>query len=218
MTTTATYFLTAVKEQQSTLTHLIANMAEDERNDSTLEQLMQYLGIDRVEYGDAVSAMAMSAYESHTKKGDFASIDEAVRLARLSLYCTSEGHASRAARLNNLGLMLESRYEWAGKEADLEAAIAAAKEAVSSCPKDHHNRILCLNNLGNKLQSRYELTREIADLDAAIAAAQKVIRENHPDRERRLSNLGNQLESRYEMTREMDDLKEAIVADQQGIG
>ena len=195
-------------------------MAEDERNDSTLGELIKYLGIDRVEYGAAVSAMAMSAYESHMKKGDFASIDKAVKLTRLSLYCTSEGHESETARLNNLGLMLESRYEWTRGIADLEAAISAMQKAVDLTPEDHPDRAHWLSNLGNQLESRYEWTKEMADLEAAIAAARKVIDstpENHPDRAAWLNNFGIKLGLRYERTRAMADLEAAITVAQKAV-
>jgi Tetratricopeptide repeat len=81
-------------------------------------------------------------------------------------------YPNRAVCYNNLGDMLESRYERTGDIVDLEAAIQAAQQAVAvaidSTPQNYPDRAGILNNFGNKLKSRYKRTGDIADLEAAI--------------------------------------------------
>ncbi|KAL2195348.1 CHAT domain-containing protein [Corynascus similis CBS 632.67] len=71
-------------------------------------------------------------------------------------------------RLNNLGVMLQCRYERTGEMADLEEAIEMARQAVESTPHDHPGRAACLHNLGIRLESRYKRTGDMAYLEEVL--------------------------------------------------
>lgn len=64
---------------------------------------------------------------------------------------TDEGDPDRASWVNNLGLMLESRYERTGAVTDLEEAIGMARQAVAATPDDDPDRAASLSNLGHQL-------------------------------------------------------------------
>ncbi|ROT37123.1 hypothetical protein SODALDRAFT_279961, partial [Sodiomyces alkalinus F11] len=151
--------------------------------------------------------------QQYSRTGIRQHIDHAVSIAQLSVTLVADDD-NWAARMNNLGCMLQSRYERTGATADLEEAIGVARQAVEATPDNHPDRATCLNNLGNKLQSRYERTRATADLEEAIGVARQASVEatpdDHPNRAGWLNNLGSVLAYRYERTGATADLEEAI--------
>jgi tetratricopeptide (TPR) repeat protein len=98
--------------------------------------------------------------------------EEAVNSARRAVKLTPDNHPDRAGRLNNLGTMLQSRYERLSDRGDLEEAITATWQAVKSTPNNHPNRAILLYNLGTKLLRQYTLTREDGDLENALSTLQ----------------------------------------------
>jgi tetratricopeptide (TPR) repeat protein len=147
-------------------------------------------------------------------------LEEAIEKGKHAVVETQEENEAYAKWLNNLGVMLESRYECTGKMEDLEEAIRMARQAVDVTPEDHPDLAGRLNNLGNKLESRYERTGKMENLEEAIRIARQVVDvtpEDHPDLARRLNNLGSKLESRYERMGKMEDLEEAIRIAQQAV-
>ncbi|KAK3904052.1 CHAT domain-containing protein [Staphylotrichum tortipilum] len=165
-------------------------------------------------------ASRTSVYREYENSRSTEDIDKAVGFARASIGAGHDGDPSLIAKLNNLGVMLESRYGRTGAMADLAEAIDVARQAVESTPHDHPNRAASLNNLGTKLTSRYERTGAIADLEEAIDMAKQVVKStphDHPNRAAGLSNLGNMLGRRYERTGAMADLEEAIGVARQAV-
>ncbi|KAB5581189.1 hypothetical protein GE09DRAFT_1213598 [Coniochaeta sp. 2T2.1] len=149
-----------------------------------------------------------------------ADLKEAITVARQAVDQTPDNHPARAVWLNNLGNMLERRYERRGEMAYLDEAITIARQAVASTPHDHPGRAAMLNNLGNKLRSRYERRDEIADLEEAITLARQAVDQTPHDHLARavwLNNLGSMLGRRYERTGEMADLEEAITLARQAV-
>jgi Tetratricopeptide repeat len=85
----------------------------------------------------------------------------------MKMACIAD-HPDLPTMLNNLGNVLERRYECTGQVTDLEMAIEKAEEAVGLAPSDHPDLAVWLNNLGNVLEIRYERTGQVADLEMAI--------------------------------------------------
>ncbi len=69
---------------------------------------------------------------------------------------TVESVPDLPGRLNNLGIMLERRFERTGMMEDLEDSIRRAQQAVTITPQDHLSLAMYLNNLGNKLETQFE--------------------------------------------------------------
>ena len=69
---------------------------------------------------------------------------------------TLENDPEYSARLNNLGVILESRFGRTGRMEDLEEAIQISRRAVEVTPVDHPNMAAWMNNLGTKLWSRFD--------------------------------------------------------------
>jgi hypothetical protein len=124
---------------------------ESKQDIALLRKLAEELGVESEKLDDMAMTVAISMYEEFRKTGDEGYINAAVHFARLTLCYPCNEPASRTARLNNLGVMLESRYERMGEMSDLEEAIKTARQAVDSTPVGHPDRAACLNNLGNNL-------------------------------------------------------------------
>jgi hypothetical protein len=80
-----------------------------------LYQLVERLGVEEKEVGEMLSYVAVRAYENYRSTGTKAEINDAVESAKLAVQVTPDGHPFLAGRLNNLGVMLESRYERTGE-------------------------------------------------------------------------------------------------------
>ncbi|KAH0563243.1 hypothetical protein GP486_002188 [Trichoglossum hirsutum] len=119
---------------------------------------------------------AVLKFKLFQRWGGTKDLEEAIENGKHAVAETQEGNEAYAGRLNNLGVMLESRYERTGKMEDLEEAILIARQAVDAVdvtPEDHPDLAGRLNNLGNKLESRYERTGKMEDLEEAIQITQQ---------------------------------------------
>ena len=197
-------------------------MAHIRQDEHSVAELMEALSIDLNDNGEAIWHRAVSQYESHMQRGDLASLDQAIKIARLSLTFVSRGYAFKAARVNNIGLMLERRYELTQSLPDLQAAILETQQAVELTPRGNPDREQWLNNLGSQLELRYERTRDLSDLEASITTALDVINstslpENDPARAVWYNSLVTKLTLKYEQTQEQSDLDLAITTAQEAV-
>ncbi|CZR61670.1 uncharacterized protein PAC_11567 [Phialocephala subalpina] len=121
-----------------------------------------------------------------------------IQAARQAVDSTAKDHPDLAWRLNRLGDMLESRYEYMGKINDLEEAIQVNRQAINATPGDNLDFAGRLNTLGTKLESRYERTGNISDFEEAIR--------RHPDTLRSKANLAStyRKQGRWEEAGELD--------------
>jgi tetratricopeptide (TPR) repeat protein len=92
-------------------------------------------------------------------------LEEAIQMSRQAIKATPEDHLDLAGSLNNLGIMLQNRYERMGRMEDLEEAIGVARQAVEPKHGDHPDLASWLSSLGNKLERRYERTGKMEDLE-----------------------------------------------------
>ena len=73
------------------------------------------------------------------------------------------------ARLNNLGIAFQNRFERTGDLADIADAISNQQKAAQLTPEGHANMPFLLNNLGIAFQNRFERTGDLADIADAIS-------------------------------------------------
>ncbi|KAG6989569.1 putative 30S ribosomal protein S17-like protein [Fusarium oxysporum f. sp. conglutinans] len=178
-----------------------------------LQQALQEPGTGEEDMSEALSTLAMQAYERFLEAGYISDIHLAVETARLGLKVVPDTSSHKAGHLNKLGVFLGSRYERTGEMEDLEEAISISIQVVNLTSDDHPHRAGYLHNLGSKLGRRYKQTGDVEDLEEAIKIARQAVNirsDDHPHRAEWLSNLANRLESRYELTGDMEDLEEAI--------
>lgn len=108
--------------------------------------------------------------------GRIEDLEEAIEKAKQAVDSTAKENPYFVERLNNLGIMLERRYERTRRIEDLEEAIRLTKQAIKVTSDDHPDLVACLNSLSVKLHSRYERTRKIEDLEEAIKLARQAIK------------------------------------------
>src|SRR5438046_2411473 len=75
-------------------------------------------------------------------------LDAAVEAMEKAVKSTPLNHPDRSACLNNLGVILRSRFEQTELMTDLNAAVKANWDAVKSTPYGHSDRAMYLNSLG----------------------------------------------------------------------
>jgi tetratricopeptide (TPR) repeat protein len=127
------------------------------------------------------------------RTGKMEDLKEAIRRAQQAVDITPEDYPDLASILDNLCVMLESRFKRTGKMEDLEEAIRRAQQAANITPEDHPDLAMFLDNLANKLESRFKRTGRTEDLKEAIRRVQQAVDitpDNHPDLASLLNNLG----------------------------
>jgi hypothetical protein len=68
-------------------------------------------------------------------------LDEVISLHYDALGYYDTGHACRGSLLNNLSVMLITRFECRGNVEDLDRAIASQRETMALCPVGHNLRV-----------------------------------------------------------------------------
>ncbi|KAG1724849.1 CHAT domain-containing protein [Suillus lakei] len=122
-------------------------------------------------------------------------------------------HAYRGQLLNNLGVMLGTRFGRRGNDEDLDRAIALHREALALCPVGHTDRSSSLNNLANRLSTRFSHRGNDGDLDEGIALHREALAlcpVGHTDRSKSLNNLAVELSTRFSHRGNDGDLDEGI--------
>lgn len=145
-------------------------------------------------------------------------LDRAIGYSRDAAF--DEQAHDRAARLSNLGLALQARYESAGHLSDLDEAIALHRRAIEVASAADPSSARHLSNLGVALRLRYESIANPGDLDLAIGVTRSAVEatpHDHPERFRHLGNLGLVLRERYERDRVHEDLGAAVAAGREAV-
>ncbi|KAF5343142.1 hypothetical protein D9758_015223 [Tetrapyrgos nigripes] len=139
------------------------------------------------------SSVDLSVLES---SGD---IKDAIQVGQQAVDLTPDGHAHKAALLNNLGGALQRRFERLGELGDIEDAIRVMRQAVDLTPDSHADKASFLNNLGNAFQCRFQYLGELGDIENAIQVKQEAVNltsDGHADKASFLNNLGNAIQCR----------------------
>ncbi|KIK39525.1 hypothetical protein CY34DRAFT_89051 [Suillus luteus UH-Slu-Lm8-n1] len=97
--------------------------------------------------------------------GNAEDLDEAIALHREALVLRPVGHTLRSSSLNNLAVLLPTRFDHRGNAEDLEESIALHREALALRPVGHTDRPMSLNNLANGLSTRFDHRGDAEDLN-----------------------------------------------------
>lgn len=76
-----------------------------------LQRVMQQLEIGEEDMPTFLSVVSKEAYKAYERTGSQSDLDLAVIMARRAVSMTQENDPDWAGMVNNLGIMLESRYE-----------------------------------------------------------------------------------------------------------
>jgi tetratricopeptide (TPR) repeat protein len=116
---------------------------------------------------------------------------------------------------SNLGIVLTTRYELDGAQADLDEAIGAFRTALDLETPVNPERVRYRSNLSAALYQRAMITGSTRDREEALALSQTAPELSAPgdtDRGKYLTNVGISLLRSYEVSGEEDDLTAAIGA------
>jgi tetratricopeptide (TPR) repeat protein len=149
---------------------------------------------------------------------DSRDVEEAIRLTRLAVDATSQGHPELGSRWNTLGRWFGQKYSRTGDPNDLQSAIACGQKAVTAIPKGSPQKPQHLNNLAIWLGLKYEMEggaeggadRDLNDATSSLRTAISTTEKSHTDYVRYLNNLGKFLAWRYRKLQLDDDIEEAI--------
>lgn len=126
-------------------------------------------------------------------------------------------HRGMPIWLNNLSILLESRYKRTRRFADLNKAIDVQRRVLRSSPKGHTAIPGRLNNLGILLHDRFEHLGDLGDLSDALSTLDEAILLN-PDMPACLETKGMILLERFKKSRELAEIEEAIRVCQKAVG
>lgn len=160
-----------------------------------------------------MDSYAISQFEAYLRSGRLEDLNGAIRSAEQIVQETPDTHSSSPGLRNNLGLMLQTRFERLGVIQDLDNAIGLGEWVLDTTSPAHPNYPIYLSTLGNRLMRRYERWNTIADLERAIdlgRTAKDMSYGGHVYRTGALKDLGAKLARRHEVFRDLADLNEAI--------
>ncbi len=167
------------------------------------------------ELATTMSNLATALRLRFERVGDFADLEEAVRLSRSAVDTTHQNPIALGANLSTLGGVLRDRFERLRDPQDLDEAIATMRRVVDGTPPDHPMLRTYLSNLSNLLQTRFEHDGRADDLDEAITVARRVIDSapgEDPNSSLYLTVLSGALLNRSQHPAHAPDLDEAIAA------
>lgn len=144
---------------------------------------------------------------------DRSDLDQAITWAEEALAAGPPDHPSQVGRLEKLGALLHTRFEWSGALQDLEQALSRSEQALVAAPLDSFYRGDILVSLARNLLSKYRLLRHVGDLEHAIDLAREAVTTappNHPGRGGVLLQLSLGLASRYLHTPSTQDFNEIL--------
>ncbi|KAG1865653.1 hypothetical protein C8R48DRAFT_747702 [Suillus tomentosus] len=123
------------------------------------------------------------------------------------------GHTDRSASLNNLAVLLSSRFHHRGNDEDLDEAIALDRKALALRLVGCTDRSASLSNLAARLSSHFEHQGNDEDLDEAVALHREALvlhLVGHTGWSASLNNLGIRLSFRFAPQGNEEDLDKAV--------
>jgi tetratricopeptide (TPR) repeat protein len=140
------------------------------------------------------------------------SLANAIKHYKQGLECHPMDEVHHGPLLNNLGVVLHTRYEQLGDMKDLDQAIVCNQQALDLHPPGHPVHSSSLNNLGNALIIRYHHLEHMKDLDQTIVyywQALDLCPPGHPDHSMSLYNIGNASRSSFLHSGNLSDMMSA---------
>lgn len=156
--------------------------------------------------------------ESYTllfqQTGDFAHIDEAIRILERGIELTQD-HDDLPFLLASVGEAFTCRHAYGRDLKDAARAVAAHRRAVAVTPNGHASLPHRLTGLGMSLGRRCQNTRALADVTESISILRRAVALTPPLDEQtlssRLENLAVSYNHRFGLTGTLSDIDEAIV-------
>lgn len=151
----------------------------------------------------AAAGHAIQLFEEFQSTGKVPTLVRAVALLRRALQATAEDDPDLAARLTNLGIMLQGLFMRSGDMRLLVEAERVGRRAVAATPEDRPERGSVLNNLGITLHLLFEQSGNPAPLVEAVDVGRRAVAAasaDDPGRAGSLNNLGITLRSLFELS------------------
>ncbi|TEB19529.1 hypothetical protein FA13DRAFT_1845170 [Coprinellus micaceus] len=163
-----------------------------------------------------LGSLAKELRHSLQAAGSSSDIDAAISVRRLLVHLTSESHPDYPVFLDDLGFLLQSRFERYLDLRDIDEAISLFQRSVS-CRRGRleGGQRCATNSIGAGFRAKYEVTRDRIDLDEAISTLQRLVSRDpsdtvHPCVDGWLRTLAMSFAERYLVTHDHRDLSEAI--------
>ncbi|THU77350.1 TPR-like protein [Dendrothele bispora CBS 962.96] len=147
-------------------------------------------------------------------------MENAILVSQQAVDLSPDGHAHKAALLNNLGSAFFRRFNHLGELRDVENAILVNQQAVDLAPDGHADKAALLHNLGNALLGRFRHLGELEDIKNAILVKKQavdLIPDGHVEKAGLLNNLGAALLGQFERLGKLEDIENAILVIQQAV-
>ncbi|KAI0083541.1 CHAT domain-containing protein [Irpex rosettiformis] len=157
--------------------------------------------------------VAERAYEQYKNRGDMDALEMSIQCYRVAMGATEDDHPEKVDIINNLGVALLRRFEYAGERQNLEEAIFLRQLANALTPDDSPDKPSRLSNLAASIFSRFKREGRTEDLEEAIGLwthAVELVPDSHVHKPTLLGNLGSSHLTRFEQLGKLEDLESAI--------
>jgi tetratricopeptide (TPR) repeat protein len=152
---------------------------------------------------------------------DEADSDEAIQVNRMALVESTDPNDLVRA-MDNLAVMLNSRYERKNDITDLQESIEHTRRAVDMISSEHPRWVKLLTDLTSRLRTRFYVEEKMDDINLAIKVARQALEatpNGHPDRGTAFGTLGNALQARstFSSMEDSEDIDEAVEMSRQAL-
>ncbi|KAI0084227.1 CHAT domain-containing protein [Irpex rosettiformis] len=158
--------------------------------------------------------LAQRAYEQYETRGGLDALQASIQCLRVAMGATEDDHPEKVDIINNLGVVLNTRFKCVGERQNLEEAIFLRQLANALTPDDSPDKPSRLSNLASSIFSRFEQEGRADDLEEAIGLwthAVELVPDSHVHKPGLLNNLGSSHQTRFEQLGKLKDLESAIV-------
>ncbi|KAI0027376.1 CHAT domain-containing protein [Vararia minispora EC-137] len=165
--------------------------------------------------------LSLSLFCRFKNHGDLQALTNSLLAVQVAVFLNSHGgDVDRASCLQQLGVVLVSRFQRLGDSTDITLAISACEGAVELSSDDHPDKAERLSLLGSAFLNRFRRGDDLRDVARAILAGQRAI-EITPDSDlgktMYLSNCALAFQARYQRLGDLDDLTQAISLGQRAV-
>ncbi|KAF5227974.1 hypothetical protein FAUST_11406 [Fusarium austroamericanum] len=179
-----------------------------ENADNDPRNRLRYLGL-----------LSMNLHTRYQQMKSVRDLEDAIRFTQQGIEGLEDSEPRRFL-MQNLGIMLNDKYQETGLSTDLDALIAVTTSLAPDVDPNSTFDGLSLHNIGALL--RASTRRQVApeDRDRAITAgrlAVNTVSQNHPDHPTYLQSLGNQHHERFQSAPSDHDIEQAITLTRQAV-
>ncbi|KAI0825531.1 CHAT domain-containing protein [Irpex lacteus] len=191
-----------------------ADLYPGENHPSAVERPARSVEASSLSLRARLAIAGEAAYGRYVAQGNLHDLQTSVAAFRAAAASEPGEVSETIGILNNLAIVLETRFEHLNHLPDLEESIASLSRAITLSADSNPMKPACLNSLGGSLISRFRRLGHPTDLDEAIThftTALTLTPDVHPVRPALYSGMGYALELRSECSGSLADLEEATV-------